>query len=68
MEHEYVIYVETSGDPENERYTYKCERELTEGQVIKLDGRQVVIVEVVERPRLGYAGLAEADPFQQIYG
>jgi hypothetical protein len=62
VEHEYVVYVETPGGPKDERHIYTCESELTERQVIDLGGRQVVIIEVVDRPGIGHMGLAEAEP------
>jgi hypothetical protein len=66
MEQVYMIYVETPGAPEDEPHIYKCEVELTERQIINLGGLQVIIIEVVDRPRIGHVGLAEAEPFHPV--
>jgi hypothetical protein len=62
VDYEYVVYVEAPGGPKDGRHIYKCESELRERQVIELGGRQVVIIEVVDRPGIRDMGLAEGEP------
>lgn len=60
MEYEYIVYVTDPGRRDIRR-TYMSEVEVREGQVLNLDEMSVAVVEVVERPHFGQAGLIEAD-------
>jgi hypothetical protein len=62
MQHEYVVNIRSSGQDEVQR-TYKSELEVTERQILNLDGLQVVVTGIVARPQIGKAGVIEAESF-----
>jgi hypothetical protein len=64
MEHEYVIEVAVPGG-KTERYKHRSSSmfELVEREVIDLGGREIMIDEIVEKPRRGQVGLAKGSRF-----
>jgi multidrug efflux pump subunit AcrA (membrane-fusion protein) len=62
MEHEYVVNIRRPGQDEIQR-TYRSDLEVQERQILNLEGLQVVVTGIIEPPRIGRAGIIEAESF-----